>query len=266
MARFKYDVAISFAGEDRMVAEKCARLLSEAGYEVFYDLWEQYSLWGKNLYQHLDMIYRYNARYCLVLVSESYKKKAWATHELRSAQARAFEDEAEYILPVRIDDAELPGLPPTVGYLDLRRIRIEEVVATLIEKLGPVTNWHAIENDLISSDPDARIFAITRIALEGVARYLDQLIATLGTDSEPEVRARAAWALDNLNDATAMRALIQALSDSDWNVRSNAGWALVHLGEVVADDVREVAAENPNPDAREMAILILNRITTSSTH
>ena len=35
-------------------------------------------------------------------------------HELRSAQAKALEQKGdEYILPVKVDDAELDGLPPT---------------------------------------------------------------------------------------------------------------------------------------------------------
>ena len=43
----KYDVALSFAGEDRLHAKELARLLKSGGYRVFYDDYEKPRLWGK---------------------------------------------------------------------------------------------------------------------------------------------------------------------------------------------------------------------------
>ena len=57
-----------------------------------------------------DDVYREKARYCLMLVSAAYAAKVWTTHERKSAQARAFSQSAEYILPVRFDETEIPGL------------------------------------------------------------------------------------------------------------------------------------------------------------
>ena len=85
---------------------------------VFYDQFVEATLWGKDLYQHLETIYKDQAKYCVVFVSKTYIKKNWTKDELRQAQARSFASDREYILPVRVDDAVLPGLPPTIGYLD----------------------------------------------------------------------------------------------------------------------------------------------------
>jgi len=76
---FEYDVAISFAGEQRAEAEAIAECLRNSGIKVFYDLYEQANLWGKDLYEHLSDIYQNKARYCLMLVSAAYADKAWAT-------------------------------------------------------------------------------------------------------------------------------------------------------------------------------------------
>lgn len=133
---FRYDVTVSFAGEDRPTVDRLVRLLRRHGVRVFYDAWEQADLWGKDLYQHLDEIYRSEARYCLIFVSEHYVKKAWTKHELRSAQARAFKENSEYILPIRLDEAELPGLPPTIAYLDARKIPLAEICQMFVSKLG----------------------------------------------------------------------------------------------------------------------------------
>jgi hypothetical protein len=131
-----YDLAISFAGEDRSFAESLAKALRGAGVRVFYDEFERSKLWGKDLYTYLQRIYRDEARYCLVLVSTHYVAKRWTKHELRNAQARAFRQDDEYILPVKLDNTELPGVNPTVGYLSAIEMGIDRIVSTAMEKLG----------------------------------------------------------------------------------------------------------------------------------
>ena len=135
----KYDVALSFAGEDRQYAKELADFLESGGYKVFYDEYERADLWGRDLYVHLSSIYKDKAHYCVVFLSQIYAKKLWTRHELRSAQARAFEENREYILPVRLDDTEIPGLLPTVMYLDLSEMSIEEVYQELKQKLSGTT-------------------------------------------------------------------------------------------------------------------------------
>ena len=129
----EYDICLSFAGEDRDYVERVAAALHALGVQLFYDRYEQASLWGKDLYQHLDEVYRKRAAYCVVFISQNYSRKLWTRHELRSAQARAFEENREYILPVRLDDTELPGVPPTTGYVS--NLSPEELAKLVLQKL-----------------------------------------------------------------------------------------------------------------------------------
>lgn len=131
-----YEVALSFAGEDRQIARRLAEGLREKEVAVFYDEYEKAQLWGKDLYAHLSEIYKNKARFCVMLISAAYAKKLWTNHERKSAQARAFLESEEYILPVRVDDTQIPGVLETTGYLDLRAIEIDEVVEMLLKKLG----------------------------------------------------------------------------------------------------------------------------------
>src|SRR5258708_24875207 len=85
-----YDVALSFAGEDRGYVEEVAGSLKAMGINVFYDAYERADLWGKNLYTHLSKIYRDDSRYVVMFISEHYAQKVWTNHERESAQARAF--------------------------------------------------------------------------------------------------------------------------------------------------------------------------------
>jgi TIR domain-containing protein len=132
----EYDVAISFAGEQRKEARDIAKGLTDAGVKVFFDEYEDAELWGKNLYEHLSEVYKDRAQYCLILVSAAYAKKVWTSHERRSAQARALQESQEYILPVRIDDTELPGLLPTVAYLDFNRYGADGICQAFLRKIG----------------------------------------------------------------------------------------------------------------------------------
>lgn len=135
MLNYEYDVALSFAGEDRAHAEALAELLREDEYRVFYDEYERAGLWGVNLYNHLSSVYRDKARYCVMFLSEHYALNLWTNRERESAQERAFRESEEYILPIRIDDTEIPGISSTVGYLDLREMSITEIYRLLVEKL-----------------------------------------------------------------------------------------------------------------------------------
>jgi hypothetical protein len=51
---FEYDVALSFAGEDRGFVEDVAEGLAKEGIKFFYDDMEQDALLGKNLVDFLD--------------------------------------------------------------------------------------------------------------------------------------------------------------------------------------------------------------------
>lgn len=142
----RYDVALSFAGEDRDYVEAVAAAVQQKGARVFYDRYEEVDLWGKDLYQHLSDIYKNRARFTVIFVTRHYAAKLWARHELKSAQARAFEENEPYILPARFDETEIPGILPTVGYLDLRQKTPEQVADAICKKLVLTGSTIAQEN------------------------------------------------------------------------------------------------------------------------
>ncbi len=134
-SKLQYEVALSFAGEDREYVEQTAKALKCKGIRAFYDRYEVAMLWGKDLYAHLDDIYRQRSNYTVMFISKHYAKKLWTNHERKSAQARAFKESKEYILPARFDDTEVPGLLPTVGYVDLRNTSPSQLADLIVEKL-----------------------------------------------------------------------------------------------------------------------------------
>jgi hypothetical protein len=144
----QYDVVLSFAGEDRKYAEELAEALVKREITVFYDGYEKAKLWGKNLYPYLSDIYQNQARYCVMLLSRHYAEKVWTNHEREAAQARAFKENMEYILPVRLDSTEIPGILPTVSYLNWSEespeIISDYIVAKLRQEPLPVSSTQGI--------------------------------------------------------------------------------------------------------------------------
>ncbi len=94
------------------------------------------SLWGTNLIDHLADIYRNKSHYVVMFISEHYVDKAWTKHERQHAQARSLIANDEYILPVRFDDTDVPGMANTIGYIDLRKMTLSEFVDLVLMKLG----------------------------------------------------------------------------------------------------------------------------------
>ena len=133
---YKYDVTLSFAGEDRKYVDEVARLLKEKDVKVFYDKFEEEDLWGKDLGIHFDTIYRKSAKYCIPFISKHYKDKIWTNYEIRNILSRAIENNEEYILPTRFDDTEIEGIRPTLGFIDLRHNSPEKLVNIILKKLG----------------------------------------------------------------------------------------------------------------------------------
>lgn len=150
LTKYKYEVALSFAGEDRSYVQQIANTLGKYGIKVFFDEFEETNLWGKDLYVYLDNIYRKESHYCIMFLSKYYAAKLWTNHERQSAQARAFTENQEYILPIKLDDTVIPGIRPTVGYLDGKKYSTQEISKKILTKL----NKNIIAEDSADDDPD----------------------------------------------------------------------------------------------------------------
>ena len=155
--KFDYDVCFTFAGEDRDYVEKVAGFARNLGIRVFYDMYEEVDLWGKDLYEHLDDVYKNSAKYCVLFASVNYDKKLWTNHERKSAQERAFKENSEYILPAKFDDTTIPGIRDTVGYVDLKRKSPEELAEMISQKVGylPKTEYLPPSPDLLFEEVGA---------------------------------------------------------------------------------------------------------------
>ena len=136
---YEFDYAISFSAEYRSVAKELAEQLNKRGAVAFYDASYGARLWGKRLDCEFAWVFGVGTRFFVPIVSASYAERPWPQHEWTIATREAENRQEEFILPLRVDDSLLVGLPDTLGYVDLRRHSVDEVADLLIKKLGGST-------------------------------------------------------------------------------------------------------------------------------
>ena len=181
---YKYDVALSFAGEDREYVDEVAHILKAHEVKVFYDKFEEVELWGKDLGIHFDYVYRRLAKYFIPFISSNYKNKVWTNYEVRTAIARAIENKEEYILPIRFDETELDGIRSTIGYLDASKMHPAELAERIVRKLGNEINIPIPEKE----EPKGRVYLTTYLEMSEYYGLTGLLIGVTVTNTIKEHR------------------------------------------------------------------------------
>ncbi len=135
---YRFDFAISYAGEEAGIAADLCELLRSSGSEVFFADDHKVYLLGKRLRATLPLAFGAHTRFAVVIVSKHYVQKYWTQLEFHIARAEETQRDFEFILPLRIDDADLRGLANDAVYLDLRKEGIFRTADILIAKLRAI--------------------------------------------------------------------------------------------------------------------------------
>lgn len=129
-----YDVALSFAGEQRLYVKKVKDYLTSKGLSVFYDEDNVADMLGRNLVDYFQHQFTNNAQFCAAFISKEYVAKVWTNAERGHIQARNLVDNG-YLLPIRFDRTPLPGLPDTIGHVSVGDKSPEEIGAIIYQRV-----------------------------------------------------------------------------------------------------------------------------------
>lgn len=105
---YEYDVALSFAGENRELAQFIAEQLSILDVNVFYDKHFEANFLGRTWEVQFRRIFGEDSRLVVCLLDKNHLEKIWPTFERECFQPR-IEDSA--IIPIRLDDTSFSGMP-----------------------------------------------------------------------------------------------------------------------------------------------------------
>lgn len=134
-----YDFALSFAGEDRCLAEAITNSLTEREISVFYDKNEQHRILANDVEEYLAPIYRSESRFVIVLLSRNYPQKNWTKFESDQFKHRFGENA---VIPIRYKDMMPDVFSEIEKYGGLSfdpdddlSTQVDEIVQTLVKKI-----------------------------------------------------------------------------------------------------------------------------------
>lgn len=104
--RSRYDFALSFAGENRNLAQAIYNELAAREIGVFYDKNEQHRILANDVEDYLAPIYRSESRFVVPMLSNDYPKKIWTKFETEQFKQRFGE---KSVVPIWFSDA-MPGM------------------------------------------------------------------------------------------------------------------------------------------------------------
>ena len=132
-----YDIAVSFAGEQREYVRTTVTACKARGLRVFFDEDKTNEWWGKNFIQEQRRAYSSQTRFFVPFFSSDYLAKPIPMDEFSSAMMTAVKLGGGYILPVIIGNADVPPelLHPHIGYLRSEHFTAEQLADELVKKV-----------------------------------------------------------------------------------------------------------------------------------
>lgn len=132
----RYDFALSFAGEDRQIAEDLYNQLASREMNVFYDKQEQYRILANDVEEYLAPIYRSESRFVIPLLSEHYPKKIWTKFESDNFKQRFGEHS---VIPIWFSNASVGMFDESAKYGGIKlevKSDISSEVLSIVESLS----------------------------------------------------------------------------------------------------------------------------------
>jgi tetratricopeptide (TPR) repeat protein len=133
----RFLVALSFPGEYRDYVSQVAESLAEAlgKNKVFYDQWYTAELAQPDMDVLLQSFYHDHSELIVPFLGADYERKEWCGLEWRAIKDLIKQRQSKDIMPMRFDNAQIPGFYGTVGYVDLKNHSPKEAAELILERL-----------------------------------------------------------------------------------------------------------------------------------
>ena len=233
MDNYKYDVALSFAGEQRKYVEGLAQRLSDCGIKVYLDSWNIESTWGKDLTAHFGSVFPNEAMYVIAIFSKEYIEKAWPRFEFEMMQYRQISEE-EFILPIAFDGTFPQNWPKTRGYLDANDYSIDDIALIIRNKVFE-RKVKAPEKDTESKEEISPRRIMTITGEDGKAEQVEVILAyqykednkefVIYTKNEIDSHGNTTIYVSHV-DRTSGSPRLMGVDDADWGRVRQVLWEL----------------------------------------
>lgn len=140
MSQKRFKVALSFPGERRDYVLQIAKCLAKTlGREtILYDAWHTAEFTRLDLNTYLPDLYHKHSELVIPFLCTKYDEKQWCGLEWRAIMDLIAQKQYQRIMPMRFDEADIPGLYDTSAYLDLRKHQPKEVAELILQRLRQI--------------------------------------------------------------------------------------------------------------------------------
>lgn len=150
MGQKRYDVAVSYASEQRAYVGRFVKRLQSHQLEVYYDRNAQTRMVGKILDQELHKIYIQDSNCCVLFLSDAYITKPVTQYESQIILSETvYKDNFMYIL--KFDPVSLPGLNRNFIYSNIEEFPVPEQYADFMYEVirGEPPKSHLDADDVL---------------------------------------------------------------------------------------------------------------------
>ncbi len=180
-----YDLAVSFADEQRPYVECVVRACEAHGLRVFYDRNKTVDFWGRNFIREFRAVYGgTQARHFVPFLSNDYLTKPYPMDEFNVAILQALKrGDDDYILPIMVGPVQIPAdlLSPAIGFLRAEDHSAEDLAEIIVERVQAAQRQEP--RDVAEVVEKALQVRLPRIAPASFSPY-DTLEATLARVGE----------------------------------------------------------------------------------
>ncbi|TCK28548.1 hypothetical protein EV667_2555 [Ancylobacter aquaticus] len=140
-SEYEFEIALSFAGENRELASHIAVQLEALDVPVFYDEMFETNFLGRAWHSIFTEIFTNRSRYVVCILDEHHQRKIWPTFERENFAPRVAD---ETVIPIFLDDTKFVGIPSDIVGIKFsfnpsdegwRKKADEEIVLKLVDKI-----------------------------------------------------------------------------------------------------------------------------------
>ncbi|UZH54864.1 TIR domain-containing protein [Salinimicrobium tongyeongense] len=128
----EFEIAISFAGENRELAKYIAEQLEQIDVPTFYDELYESNYLGKAWSKEFERIFVHDSRFVVCLLDENHKNKIWPTFERDCFRKRVAHGE---VIPIFLDDTVFVGIPDDIVGFKFKWNRDEDWQSEVEDKI-----------------------------------------------------------------------------------------------------------------------------------
>ena len=132
---FRFDIALSYASQQRSIVSEVSRSLTQRHVRVMYDVDQSHVLLASNLLAKLPKTFAIESEWCAAFFSSDYFASEWTKIEFESVM-KEIERGREMLIPIMLSETELPQAVRSLCYSDAKALKPAEIADRILKYIA----------------------------------------------------------------------------------------------------------------------------------